>query len=134
MLEADPARGEVEKYLARETCHLAFDGGRLVGEFVLMDTRPNVVEIMNIAVEPELQSRGIGTGLLRAVVRIARKRGAKALDVGTCNCCFRELTFYQRFGSRMTSIDRDFFTRRSKMVERLDGIVVHDMVHLGLEL
>lgn len=99
-----------------------------------MDTRPHVVEIMNIAVTPALQSRSIGTRLLRAAVRLARKQGAEALDVGTCNCCFRELAFYQRFGFRMTSIDRDFFARRSTVVEPIDGIVVSDMVHLSMKL
>jgi len=54
--------------------------------------------------------------------------------VGTCNCCFRELAFYQRFGFRMTGIDCDFFARRSKVIERIDGIVVRDMVHLSIEL
>ena len=89
---------------------------------------------MNIAVAPDLHSRGIGTKLLRAAVRLARKQGAEALDVGTCNCCFRELAFYQHFGFRMTGFDRDFFTRRSKVVERIDGMVVRDMVHLAMEL
>ncbi|MFP6741713.1 MAG: GNAT family N-acetyltransferase [Alphaproteobacteria bacterium] len=134
LLESDPTRGEVETYLPRGRCYLAFEGGRLVGAFVLMDTRPHVVEIMNIAVAPELQSRGIGTRLLRAAVRLARKQGAEALDVGTCNCCFRELAFYQRFGFRMVSIDRDFFARRSSVIERIDGIVIRDMVHLSIEL
>ena len=121
LFAADGPRAEIEKYLSRGEQWLAEIDGLVVGQMVLMQTRVDIWEVMNIAVSDELHGR-------------AAERGAQRLEVGTGNSSLRELAFYQRFGFRIVGVDVGFFERRSKRVQKQDGIVLRDMVRLALEL
>ena len=55
LLLADPERKQAEKYLYAEDCYAAVQGERAVGVLVRLATEPNTLEIMNIAVEEDLQ-------------------------------------------------------------------------------
>ncbi len=134
LFAADGPRAEIEKYLSRGEQWLAEIDGLVVGQMVLMQTRVDIWEVMNIAVSDELHGRGVGTALLRKAKALAAERGAQRLEVGTGNSSLRELAFYQRFGFRIVGVDVGFFERRSKRVQKQDGIVLRDMVRLALEL
>lgn len=51
-------------------------GGVLVG-YAMLSIAAEEAHLLNICVDPLTQSRGLGRGLLRAIVRLARDRGAQ---------------------------------------------------------
>ena len=64
LLLADEVEASVADYIGRGTCYAACDGGRIVGQYVLIHTRPFTAEVVNIAVVPDRQRQGIATALL----------------------------------------------------------------------
>ena len=69
--------------IGRGTCYAACDGDRIVGQYVLIHTRPFTAEIVNIAVAPDRQRQGIATALLAHAVETARRAGVRLLKIGT---------------------------------------------------
>jgi ribosomal protein S18 acetylase RimI-like enzyme len=134
LLDADPSRSAVSEYLELGTCWLAFYDKKLIGEFVLMETRAKVFEIMNIAVSKKFRSKGIGTKMLAKAKRLARAKGGRILEVGTGNSSFRQLVFYQRAGFRIVGVQSDFFRGRYRKVYRTSGVRLRDMLRLSMEL
>lgn len=134
LFDADGPRAEVEKYLARGEQWLAEQAGEVVGQMVLMETRADTWEIMNIAVAEERKGQGIGTALLRKAKLLATQRGAHRLEVGTGNSSLRELGFYQRFGFRIVGVDFDFFVRRWGKATKQGGIPLRDMIRMEIWL
>ena len=60
---ADEVEASVADYIGRGTCYAACDGDRIVGQYVLIHTRPFTAEVVNIAVAPDRQRQGIATAL-----------------------------------------------------------------------
>jgi ribosomal protein S18 acetylase RimI-like enzyme len=60
LLLADPSKDLVDEYVRRGNCFLAIIDKEIVGEFVLIHTHPQTIEIVNIAVKEEFQGQGIG--------------------------------------------------------------------------
>ena len=134
LLLADPSRELVSAYLANGECYVAQLRGEIVGEFVIMPKAPDVWELMNIAVAEALHGQGIGKALLAEAIRIVRQHGASRLEVGTGNCGFMQLAFYQKAGFRMVGVVRDFFLKHYPEPMFENGIQCVDMVRLELNL
>ena len=134
LLLADPSRRQIESYLSTGVCYTARLNGLTVGVFVLLETGPGTIEIMNIAVAEDYQEQGIGKQLIAEAVTIARQTKAHRLEVGTGNSSIDELAFYQKVGFRMISIDRDFFLRHYDEPIFENGIQCLDMVRFAMEL
>lgn len=132
LLDADPSKKEIRKYVARGEVWVAELNGVIVGAMALMQTRADVLEIMNIATDPARRSQGLGTALLNAAKKRAKALKAKWLHVGTGNNSFRQLQFYQRFGFRICGVDRDFFVGRYSRTYERGGVVLLDMVRMEL--
>lgn len=82
---------------AEDTVHLgAFAGERCVGVVTLLRERPDLPEmrLRGMAVEPEMQGRGVGAALLRHAERLADAAG---LDLW-CNARASAVGFYERHG------------------------------------
>jgi ribosomal protein S18 acetylase RimI-like enzyme len=134
LLDADPSRKDVSKHLKGGQCYVASLDGAIVGEFVLVKTRPRAAEVMNIAVAPRWRGRGLGRKLIRRAARLAREGGARRLDVGTGNCSLPEIAFYQKCGFRIVGVRRNYFARRPYQSIRENGIPLRDMVRLTMDL
>jgi ribosomal protein S18 acetylase RimI-like enzyme len=134
LLDADPSRSEISTYLKRGRCYVAARDGAIVGEFVLVKTRPRVAEVMNIAVAPGRRGRGLGKKLIKRAARLAREGGARRLDVGTGNCSLPEIVFYQKCGFRIVGVRRNYFARRPYRSIRENGIPLRDMVRLSMPI
>ena len=134
LLLADPSRNYVTTFLEKGECYIALLNGYIIGEFVLLATSSETIELMSIAVAKAYQRQGIGTRLLAEVVTIAKQKGAKTLEVGTGNSTLEALAFYQKAGFRITGVDRDFFVRNheEKIIE--NGIPCLDLIRLAMEL
>lgn len=134
LLLADPSLSLVEAYLKRGQCFVAEVENCIIGVYVLLQTRPETVELVNIAVDESQQSKGIGKHLVYHAIQNARLLGAKTIEVGTGNSSVGQLALYQKCGFRITGIDRDFFIRHysEEIVE--NGIKVVDMIRLTLDI
>jgi GNAT superfamily N-acetyltransferase len=90
-------------------------------------------EIVELAVTPERQGRGLGGRGLDWIADEARRRGKRAVEVGTSNASLGNLAFYQRGGFRMHHVRRDYFSYyRTPRVEH--GIEVRDLLVFRREL
>nr|WP_256863730.1 MULTISPECIES: GNAT family N-acetyltransferase [unclassified Paenibacillus] len=134
LLMADPSKAIVDEYLSRGVCFIAEYEGEMVGEFVLLKTRPETVEIVNIAVQEELQGQGVGKHMIKEAIEAARRLGGRTVEIGTANSSFHQLKLYQRCGFRIVGVDRDFFVKHYEEEIIEDGIRCVDMIRLSLDL
>jgi len=134
LLLADPSPKLVNDYVARGETFVAELDGAVVGVTVLLPTRPETVEIVNVAVAEPMQGRGIGKALVRHAVDVARQRGFRTIDIGTGNSGVTQLALYQKCGFRIVGVDVDFFTRHYDEPIYENGIQVRDMVRLSQDL
>ncbi|NMP24831.1 GNAT family N-acetyltransferase [Sulfobacillus sp. DSM 109850] len=131
---ADPSETLVELYLTRGHGLAAFQGDKVLGVLVWLDTRPGTREIVNLAVRPEEQNKGIGRALLEAALREAREANVLSIELGTGNSSIGQLALYQKCGFRIVGVDPDFFLRHYSEPIFENGIRCRDMVRLRCDL
>ena len=134
LLLADDTKEAIDKYLHEGELFLAERDARPVAAFVLKEMNSRIVEIKNIAVSRELQGNGIGTRMLEYIIDTIRSRGYAVLNVGTCDQCEKEISFYKKAGFRISSIRKNFFKENYKEPIYENGIQIIDMVVLSLYL
>jgi ribosomal protein S18 acetylase RimI-like enzyme len=134
LLLADPSRQLVEEYLPRGFCYLAEHQGQVIGVLVLIRTRPETLEIVNLAVGEQYQGKGVGKRLIRHAIATAREMKARTLEIGTGSSGVGQLLLYQKCGFRITGVDRDFFVRHYPEPIYENGMQLCDMVRLAMDL
>lgn len=134
LLEADPSKRSIQEYLERGRLYLAFSQEKVVACFVLMRTRPNTNEIMNIAVRQELQNKGIAKQCIVFAESISRQEGCRTLEVGTGNSSLNQLALYQKCGFRIIGIERNYFIKNYVQEIYENGIKCVDMIRLEMVL
>ncbi len=134
LLMADPSEKLVREYILRGTCFIMNLDGIIIGTYVLIPTRPETVEIVNVAVNENYRGKGYGKKLVLHAIETAKREGYKTIEIGTGNSGVIQLALYQKCGFRMTSIDRDFFIRHYDEPIFENGIQVIDMVRLSQDL
>ncbi|WP_454190215.1 GNAT family N-acetyltransferase [Paenibacillus sp. Marseille-Q7038] len=134
LLLADPSKAVIDEYIHRGQRSVAVFHGESIGIVVLLHTRPQTYEIVNLAVKEKYQGKGIGRALLRYALEQAKDQGASTIEIGTGNSSLDQLGFYQREGFRITGIDRDFFIKHypDSIIE--NGILCVDMLRLSKEV
>lgn len=65
----------VNDYIDRGLIFIASYNGDIVGEYVLINTRPKTIEIINIAVKEKYQGKGLGKLLLNDAIKRAKQFG-----------------------------------------------------------
>jgi ribosomal-protein-alanine N-acetyltransferase len=97
--------------LAKPTsiCLGAFEGDRLVG-YVVNSRYVDAWHVMNVAVEPESQRRGIATQLLEHFFELTRddERRGYTLEVRVSNTS--AIALYERLGFESRGIRRGYYT------------------------
>ncbi|MFB0634411.1 GNAT family N-acetyltransferase [Bacillus rugosus] len=134
LLLADPSKEIVDEYLERGECYTAWADDELAGVYVLLKTRPQTVEIVNISVKESLQKKGFGKQLVQDAIEKAKELGANTIEIGTGNSSIHQLSLYQKCGFRLQAIDHDFFVRHYDEDIFENGIQCRDMVRLYLDL
>jgi ribosomal protein S18 acetylase RimI-like enzyme len=134
LLLADPSEEIIKDYLSRGECFVALNNEEIIGILVLIKTRPETIEIVNIAVREDFQGLGIGKKLILNAIEKAKTQNAKTIEIGTGNSSIDQLIIYQKCGFRITGIDRDFFTRHYNEMIYENGIQCRDMIRLSLDL
>ncbi|WP_312753140.1 GNAT family N-acetyltransferase [Rummeliibacillus suwonensis] len=134
LLLADPSESLIEEYIQRGDCFVADMNHQIVGVYVLLPTRPETVELVNIAVIETMQNQGIGKQLIMNAIQTAKSTGYKTIEVGTGNSSIGPLALYQKCGFRITDVDIDFFIRRYEEEIFENGIQCRDMIRLSQDL
>ena len=93
---------EVRAHIERDAVLKAVTGGRLVGSVRGVVTG-RVCEVGRLIVHPDVQGRGIGSALLRAIE--ARVAGVDAYELFTGDRSVENLRLYDRHGYRETRRD-----------------------------
>jgi len=133
LLEADPSADVIAGYLHDSHCVVACLDGATVGVYLLKALTAETWELMNIAVAPEQQGRGIGALLLRHAIDQARQLGAQRLELGT-GSFGHQLTFYQRADFRVVAVEPDYFLQHYPEPLFENGLQHRDRLRLALTL
>lgn len=133
LLSADPCPDQIARYLAVGTGWRVRRSDQTLAAAILMPHTEQTWELMNIAVQPQQQGRGLGAQLLQALIAFLRARQAQQLLVGTGAFGY-PLTFYQRAGFRVMRIEHDYFLRHYAQPLFEDGIQHKDRLILSLAL
>lgn len=134
LLLADPSEELVREYTARAQIFVAEVEGDIVGVGLLIQTRPATQELVNLAVDPRMQGKGLGKLLIQAAIEKARSSGAHTLELGTGNSSIGQLALYQKMGFRIDGVDQDFFVRHYTEPIIENGIPCRDMIRLAMDL
>lgn len=134
LLLADPSPRLVDEYLNKGECFVAELNGQIIGVYVLLPTRPDTVELKNIAVMENQQGKGVGKQLVIHAIQTARKKMYKKIEIGTGNSSIGQLALYQKCGFRITGVDFDYFIRHYTGPIFENNIQCRDMVRLSQDL
>ncbi|QTD43461.1 GNAT family N-acetyltransferase [Sporosarcina sp. Te-1] len=134
LLLADPSREIVEEYINRGVCFIAEIEQQTIGVYVLLPTRPDTVELVNVAVDKDQHGRGIGKRLVLDAIRVAKTTGYKTIEIGTGNSSVGQLALYQKCGFRIIGVDINFFIRHYSEKIFENGIQCRDMIRLSQDL
>jgi GNAT superfamily N-acetyltransferase len=114
--EPAPMTDDYAVQIAAATVWVVVDGGELAGVIVLEDT-PEALQVVNLAVRPESQRRGLGGTLLSFAEDEARRRGHRALILYTNLHMIENIARYPTLGyvevgrGREHGFDRVFFRK-----------------------
>ncbi len=134
LLLADPSKELVDKYLKHSEVFVATQHGETVGIVVLLPITTGEAEIKNIAVKPELQGKGIGSYLIKNVIKVARQKKFRKICIGTANSSIVPLYLYQKLGFEITGIRKSFFIDNYTEPIYEDGLQAKHMIILTQDL
>lgn len=134
LLDADPSREMVDRYLKTSQIYLAMLNEGVAGVYVLYPAAAEVLEIKNIAVREDLQGQGIGTIMLADAEQRAKESGARELLIGTSNASIGQLYLYQKAGFEMTELRKNFFINNYLETLYENGLQVRHMIMLAKAL
>lgn len=131
LLLADEQESMIEKYLDRGTMYVLDDYG-VKAEIVVCDEGNGLLEIKNLAVEPQFKRQGYGKKLIEFVCE--RYKGKYiALQVGTGDSPLT-VPFYEKCGFKRSHVIKDFFTENYDHPIYECGIQLVDMIYFTKEL
>ncbi|MBM7702800.1 GNAT family N-acetyltransferase [Metabacillus iocasae] len=134
LLLADPSPQLVNDYIKRGQCVVIEEKEEVIGVYVLLPTRPETVELVNIAVAESQQNRGIGKQLVRDAIVRAKQAGYKTIEISTGNSSIGQLALYQKCGFRIVGVDQNFFLRHYEEEIYENGIQCVDMIRLSRDV
>ena len=131
LLLADEQEDMVDRYLERGTMYVLEDGG-VKAECVVTDERNDILELKNIAVEPDFQGKGYGKALIDFLIETYAGQYT-VLQVGTGDSP-STIPFYEACGFRRHHLVKNFFTDHYDHPIYEGGVQLVDMVYLQREL
>lgn len=131
LLLADEQEDMIDRYLERGTMYILDDDG-VKAECVVTEESEQILEIKNIAVEPDHQGKGYGKMLIDFIVETYSGRYS-VLQVGTGDSPLT-VPFYESCGFRRSHVVKDFFIDHYDHPIYESGVRLVDMVYLQREL
>lgn len=131
LLLADEQENMIDRYIDRGTMYVLDDHG-IKCECVVTDEGHGVLEIKNIATEPEYQGQGYGQALIDFVAK--KYRGEYSiLQVGTGDSPVT-ISFYEKCGFVRSHRVKNFFIDYYDHPIYECGVQLTDMIYLQKEL
>ena len=127
LLLADEQEDMIDRYLERGTMYVLEDGG-VKAECVVTDEGGGILELKNLAVEPESQRKGYGKALIDFLVCKYKGRYS-VLQVGTGDSPLT-IPFYEKCGFVRSHRIENFFTDNYDHPIYECSIQLIDMVYL----
>ena len=119
LLLADEQENMVDRYLERGTMYVLDDNGTKA-ECEVTDEGNGILEIKNIATDPNSQRRGYGKALIDFIV--SKYQGKySVLQAGTGDSPFT-VPFYEKCGFSRSHVVKNFFTDNYGVSEKETGI------------
>ncbi len=131
LLLADEQENMIDRYLEKGTMYVLEDSD-VKAECVVTDEGSGILEIKNIAVEPESQGKGYGKSLIDFLVS-KYKGHYSVLQVGTGDSPLT-VPFYEKCGFVRSHRIRNFFTDNYDHPMYECGVQLVDMVYLQRKL
>ena len=128
LLLADEQENMIDEYLEEGTMFALEDEGEVVAECVVTDEGNGVLEIKNIATDPEKQGAGYGKKLIDFVVENYKGK-YNTLQVGTGDSPLT-VPFYEKCGFVRSHSIPNFFTDNYDHPIYECGIRLVDMIYL----
>lgn len=94
ILEADPDKEVVEKYIKDADMYGLFDNDRILAEIIITKVDNNICELKNIATTEESRGKGYGKKLIQYVAKLYKNKYTKMI-VGTTE---NNIPFYVKCG------------------------------------
>lgn len=127
LLLADEQEDMIDRYLERGTMYVLEDGG-VKAECVVTDEGGGILELKNLAVEPESQRKGYGKALIDLLVCKYKGRYS-VLQVGTGDSPLT-IPFYEKCGFVRSHKIENFFTDNYDHPIYECGVQLTDMIYL----
>ena len=127
LLLADEQEDMINRYLERGTMYVLEDGG-VKAECVVTDEGGGILELKNLAVEPEAQRKGYGKALIDFLVCKYKGRYS-VLQVGTGDSPLT-IPFYEKCGFVRSHKIENFFTDNYDHPIYECGVQLTDMIYL----
>ena len=127
LLLADEQEDMIDRYLNKGTMYVLDDDG-IKCECVVTDEGDGVLEIKNIATEPEYQGKGYGKAMIDFVAKTYKGKYS-ILQVGTGDSSLT-IPFYEKCGFVRSHSIKDFFTDNYDHPIYEAGIQLVDMIYL----
>ena len=127
LLLADEQEDMIDRYLERGTMYVLEDGG-VKAECVVTDEGGGILELKNLAVEPESQRKGYGKALIDFLVCKYKGRYS-VLQVGTGDSPLT-IPFYEKCGFVRSHKIENFFTENYDHPIYECGVQLTDMIYL----
>lgn len=127
LLLADEQEDMIDRYLERGTMYVLEDGG-VKAECVVTDEGGGILELKNLAVEPESQRKGYGKALIDFLVYKYKGRYS-VLQVGTGDSPLT-IPFYEKCGFVRSHKIENFFTDNYDHPIYECGVQLTDMIYL----
>ncbi|GJM60813.1 GNAT family N-acetyltransferase [Persicobacter diffluens] len=133
LLLADPEASIIQEYLPQSKIMAAMEEGQILGVIVFLEISESKLELMNIAVYPSHQKKGIGGQLLKESIQWAIMHQFSSIELGTGTFGY-QLAFYQKAGFRVDRIIKDHFLNSYSSPIFETGLQHKDMLRLKLDL
>ena len=133
LLEDDPLQERVLSYLPECLCFVAVKDKSVVGACAVKPLAHQLGELFNIAVQPNQQTKGIGTQSLTFTLAQRKAGGFHRVELGTGAFGY-QLRYYQRLGFRVDSVVKNHFLEHYSEAIYGDSVQHKDMSRLYLKL
>ncbi|MDE7191604.1 MAG: GNAT family N-acetyltransferase [Clostridia bacterium] len=131
LLLADEQESMIDKYIDKGEMYVLDDDG-VKAEIVVCDEGNGILEIKNLAVEPQYKRQGYGKKLVEFVCKHYKEK-YHTIRVGTGNSPLT-VPFYEKCGFKRSEVIKDFFTENYDHPIYECGIRLVDMIYFTKEL
>lgn len=127
LLDADPSKKLVDKYLSCGILFGAFYNTEPAGVCLLIFHNNITAEIINLSVAETYRNKSIGKSLISVAENQAKLCGFKYIELGTAEPLVK---YYEQQGYKYYKTIKDFFVENYEFPVIDNGIILKDMIRL----